>query len=237
MREKLESLKIISSSGQLNVNSQRIIRRRPEILNEIVTHTQWLPENSTLKMRLYCVIFDVLEIPKCQICNKTTKFEERGSPRFNKTCSKKCASKLTMTTLGDRGIKRRAHNRSLTLQQTGFRHAYQKAHATKVQKGIHLPECLRSEYENYRSTCWKVTRQNDLSKLPNIEKRGRCGVNGAYQLDHRFSIFEGFKLGVDPKIIGCIHNLQMIPWKDNCKKNNSCSISLEHLTQQFNQTP
>jgi len=84
-------------------------------------------------------------------------------------------------------------------------------------------------YEDYRLKVFKFTRQQPIYLLDGYEKRGNSGVDGAYHLDHKFSIVEGFKNNIDPKIIGHIKNLQFIPWEENIKKRTKCSITIEEL--------
>jgi len=84
-------------------------------------------------------------------------------------------------------------------------------------------------YLKYRSDVNKITNKQPIGTLDNSDKRGLCGVERAYQLDHKFSVLEGFKQGVDPKIIGNINNLEFIPWEDNLTKGSNCSITLEEL--------
>lgn len=70
----------------------------------------------------------------------------------------------------------------------------------------------------YKREVWRLTYQNDLQQLQHWEKRGRCGVKGAYQLDHIVSINEGWEKGIDPQQIAQWDNLRMIPWKQNRQK-------------------
>jgi hypothetical protein len=56
--------------------------------------------------------------------------------------------------------------------------------------------------------------------LENWDKRGRCGVEGAYQLDHIRSIDWGWKNGIDAEVIAEWDNLRMIPWKTNLLKSS-----------------
>ena len=63
-------------------------------------------------------------------------------------------------------------------------------------------------------------------KIKNIELRGRrCG----YDLDHKYSVYEGFINNIHPKVVGDFRNLEVISIKDNTSKNKKCSISLEYL--------
>lgn len=70
-----------------------------------------------------------------------------------------------------------------------------------------------------------------MQNLPNFEKTGRAGIEGAYQLDHKVSIKYGFDNNIDPEIIGHIENLEMIPWELNRSKDINNSISLHDLQE------
>lgn len=85
------------------------------------------------------------------------------------------------------------------------------------------------EYYKYELMVLKITRQQPINTLSNYNKRGNSGVDGAYHLDHKFSIIEGFKNNVKPEIIGNIKNLEFISWEENLKKRANCSITLEEL--------
>ena len=74
------------------------------------------------------------------------------------------------------------------------------------------------EKQFYKREVWRLTYQNDLESLPNWDKRGLCGVKGAYQLDHIVSINEGYENNIDPEEIAAMENLRMIPWKENRTK-------------------
>ena len=54
------------------------------------------------------------------------------------------------------------------------------------------------------------------NKDPN--KKGRCGVKGAYQIDHIIPIQYGFMNNIPPEKLASPINLQFISWEDNHKK-------------------
>ena len=81
------------------------------------------------------------------------------------------------------------------------------------------------EFKKYRRKVYYWTEKNDLSQLENHEKRSLLG----YHLDHKYSITEGFRNKVAPKIIGSIYNLEFIPYNVNTSKGTKCSITLEEL--------
>ena len=98
---------------------------------------------------------------------------------------------------------------------------------TKIDKGIFWkpddPEYI--EFKKYRRKVYYWTSKNDLTQLKYHEKRSRVG----YHLDHKYSIIEGFKNKVPPKVIGSIDNLEFIPYNVNVSKGTKCSIKLEEL--------
>ena len=55
-----------------------------------------------------------------------------------------------------------------------------------------------------------------------------------YHLDHIYSIADGFKNDVDPKILASIHNLRIIDAMDNLQKGIKSDLTLESLLNLFN---
>jgi len=86
-----------------------------------------------------------------------------------------------------------------------------------------------NEYEKYRRSVNSITNKQPIEMLVGYGERGLCGVDGAKQLDHKFSILEGFKQGISPELIGNINNLEFIPWRENMVKGSKCSITIEEL--------
>lgn len=77
----------------------------------------------------------------------------------------------------------------------------------------------KSEKRKYVYKCNLVTKQFDLSSLPNSDKpRGLCGVKGAYQLDHIIPLQYGFDNNISPEIMGHIDNLRFVTWEENNSK-------------------
>lgn len=75
-------------------------------------------------------------------------------------------------------------------------------------------------WKQYKAKVWSIT-YNSLKSNPileNFNKRGRCGVNGAYQIDHIIGIKSGFENSIPAEEIGKYSNLRMLPWKENRNK-------------------
>jgi hypothetical protein len=75
-----------------------------------------------------------------------------------------------------------------------------------------------TDWEKYKNEVWRLTNAQPLHLLENFDKRGPSGQEGAYQIDHIYSILKGFKNSVPPALIADIKNLEMLPWLDNVKK-------------------
>lgn len=54
-----------------------------------------------------------------------------------------------------------------------------------------------------------------------------------YEVDHIFSIIDGFKAGVDPRIVGHIANLQILTKKENRDKYMRSDQTLEQLLEKI----
>jgi len=86
-----------------------------------------------------------------------------------------------------------------------------------------------NKFNKYKRLVMNETNKQPIHLLLYYNLRGLNGTDGAYQLDHKYSIYEGFKNDIKPKLIGGINNLEFIPWEENLKKGISCSITLEEL--------
>lgn len=108
---------------------------------------------------------------------------------------------------------------------------YTEATETKIARGIAIPKEQKTDWELYREQVFNHTYkswQHHQDKInPLGLERGR-----EYELDHKFSITEGFKQGVDPAVIGHFSNLELIPKSVNRSKRIRCSITLEELLRQ-----
>lgn len=111
---------------------------------------------------------------------------------------------------------------------------YIEATNTKISRGIAIPKDQKSTWELYREQVFNYTYRNWKHHQDKINplglKRGR-----GYELDHKFSITEGFRQRVDPAIIGHFSNLELIPKSVNRSKRTQCSITLEELIKAYTQ--
>lgn len=107
---------------------------------------------------------------------------------------------------------------------------------TKIERGWIIPDEFLSDYQIYRK---KVKRLTEVTYKvyksiinPNNLERVTNGKNG-FQLDHKYSIIEGFLNNVEPEVISHHCNLQMIEWSSNRAKSKRCDIDLEQLKNEI----
>jgi len=108
----------------------------------------------------------------------------------------------------------------------------QRIKINHIDKGVAPYSNILSDYEEYSKIVRNNTDKRAVS-LPNYDLMGTCNTPGAFQLDHKFSILEGFNNNIPPWIIFNIVNLEMIPWKENTSKGTKCSISKDKLIDDF----
>lgn len=148
---------------------------------------------------------------RCQPCagregRAASNKQVTGRPKGSKTCLEKRMSHSRP------GSGSRLNN-SLTFEQRMQGIARRNGYETYEEYRTSL-----DAWEAYKIDVWRITNQQPLHLLENYDKRGINGEDGAYTLDHIYSIRKGFNNNVPPDEIGTISNLQMLPWLDNIIK-------------------
>lgn len=106
--------------------------------------------------------------------------------------------------------------------------------ANKEQSYEWIPLADYEDFELYKYRVWECTNKQNIKSLDNYELRGRSDLsNSAHHLDHKYSMFQGFKDNIPPFIIGNICNLEMLYYFDNISKGKKCSITKEDLLSSF----
>jgi hypothetical protein len=55
-----------------------------------------------------------------------------------------------------------------------------------------------------------------------------------YNLDHKYSVYDGFINGIQPEIISSVNNLQILPEHENISKHKNSCITLQELLEGYN---
>ena len=109
-----------------------------------------------------------------------------------------------------------------------------KQSKTGKTKRKNRPANEMSEYRRFVTFYTRLSIKNYGQTLENIDLRCNHAENkNAYHIDHMLSVYEGFHRNIPPYIIGSIHNLKVIPWRENISKSSSSSISEEELFNRF----
>jgi hypothetical protein len=106
-----------------------------------------------------------------------------------------------------------------------------KQYITKCNTGIITPKEKRSLRSIYYAEVKKITTANWIKYFDKInpERLNRSEWN----LDHIFSIQEGFRQSIPPYVIGHWTNLQMLRPNENYSKGKRCDKTQEQLFKDF----
>jgi ribosomal protein L40E len=145
-------------------------------------------------------------VKKCPNCSEDMYFTSKKGllkSTQNKTVCNKCSTYIHNKTFNN--IITEEHRKKMRASKAGF--SSWEEYVEKYPKK-----------QFYKREVWRLTYKHPLETLTNWDKRGRCGVDGVYQLDHIVSINEGWKGGIPAEEIAKWENLRMIPWKENRSK-------------------
>jgi len=184
---------------------------------------------------IFLILNDMNEPQRCKCCDNFTSLV-RGPLRYREFCSVSCKNKWMYenTDIAQR-ISNTVKKYAKFAKETGLKYKQiNKKLKTQINNGSIMNPAAKSDFEKYKLLVRKITDRQELCELENIEKRGRIDLRAdCYHLDHKYSIKEGFKNYIPPYIIGSIYNLAMIPHRENCSKQDKCSLSLNELIRIF----
>lgn len=190
--------------------------------------------NVSFSEKCYNIINDINKIILCKCCNKNKPTFLRISTGYRDFCSHECKNKwIYENTNVKEQIKQSSIKSYNNFSKQEIREQQNKRLQTMVDRNIITDISERNLKYHYSREVWRFTNSSDIKKLKNFEKRGAINIDGTYQLDHKYSIYQGFKDNIPPWIIGNICNLEMISSKENSSKKQKCSISKDELFNFF----
>jgi hypothetical protein len=104
-----------------------------------------------------------------------------------------------------------------------------KQYQTKVSKGQIIPVELRSSRDLYYAAVIKLTKQTWIMHFDKINPNRLTRSSNEYNLDHIYSIQEGFRNSIPPYIIAHWTNLRMLTSTKNSSKGRRCDKTLIEL--------
>lgn len=105
---------------------------------------------------------------------------------------------------------------------------YKKQLKTKVSKGIINDPMILDDFEKYRREVRNLTEKN-YKKFKHLINPLQIKRNKKYHLDHKFSIYEGYKQNIPSDVISHWVNLEITDGTINQSKGIKCSYSLDQL--------
>lgn len=105
----------------------------------------------------------------------------------------------------------------------GVQVAWNKGHRKQESLAIiSRDDPVYSNFRKYRNRVSVRTRKTYQKFKEEINPTnlllGKCGIEGAHQIDHIISVREGFDKGISIEEISARENLQILSWLDNVKK-------------------
>jgi len=89
------------------------------------------------------------------------------------------------------------------------------------------------QYKNYMKKVYRITRKNWSEYKENIPNNHLRGFSSGFELDHMYSIYDGFINNVEPEVVGHWKNLRVVTRKENREKSQNSILSLEYLMSEI----
>ncbi len=251
MKQKLIEY-LENSPENYNKSSTRYLyKREPELWKWVLESTSFLPEDALPKQRIWHILNDKTEIPKCPTTGENVKWWENRyltySSRSAKASCKDHAARRQSTYKEKTGfdhwnLKDNADGytkfQNTSLEKWGVKNPMQsdivkaKALQSKIDNGVCRTDEEKSalelymiEVENHTKDSWYYS----YSRInPDGLERGK-----EYHLDHIYSRKAGFDNNIPPEVIGHWTNLRMLSSKENNGKNSKCDKTKEQLYEDY----
>lgn len=243
LKERLEQ--IMNNDITCNKSATKYLyKRNPEIWQEVLNLTQFLPPDAKAKRRIWHIMNDVWEIPKCPITNlevkwwdnrylgtantsaRTTLLNKQGKLQNQSEAVNEKRKQTQLRKIRDNEVVP-YEDRTVDMKQY-----VPKILATKVEKGMITPIHLKTEREIYQYYVKEATKESWNRHFDTINPN-RVPRGNDYHLDHIYSIHQGFIDGIPPYIIAHWTNLRMLTHSENESKQTRCDKSIDQLFEDF----
>lgn len=268
MKQKL--IDILENDNSYNKNAPRRLQRtHPDLWQEILNATDFLPKDAKPKQRVWHVLNNTYSRPTCPETGEYVKWWEnrylttssrsastarRNRLGLNKTNTKEAVEKRANTIRkgyasgrlkAKKWSKDEIKNRyekikTATIEKYGVHSTLllpevrEKQYNTKIDKGLITPHELKSDRQKYYEEVGRLTKINWINHFDKINPNRLD--RSKWNLDHIFSVQEGFKQNVDPAIIAHYTNLRMLEPSKNYSKGMRCDKTLEQLLEDYNKS-
>lgn len=104
-----------------------------------------------------------------------------------------------------------------------------QASETRAALGLTVPLSERDGFAAYRKRVNNLTSTSYKRHSDKVNPDGLTRSRSDYNVDHVFSVLEGFKQNIPPEMIGHWTNLRMLSVKENRIKDSRCDKTLDQL--------
>lgn len=176
---------------------------------------------------------------KCSLLNedqqakrKATMLDRYGveEPTMNDAIRQKAAASLKQAHANDPDIAVRIIQTKNAAYGDGWADITKKTKSTQIANGRWIDPAKRTEWAAYKFDVKKATllsyKEHKEQLNPTDLPFGVC----QYQIDHIFSVRQGFEDGISPSVIGHWCNLRVIWHTENKSKHTKCGHTIEELT-------
>lgn len=205
----------------------------------------------------------LLNPKKCKNCSNDISYEYRESDYCSKKCSSACINLNRNGTKYNMSVEGLSNIIKTNREKTGYKVGEYESNPN-ICVNCNLPldfskrfrkccskKCLTEygrknmvEYLIYKSDAsfkFSLNDYPDKFDFSLIEKHGwyspsnskKPNINGVSR-DHMISIKDGFRFGIDPKLIAHPANCKLMVHSENISKNKNSSITIEELIERIN---
>jgi hypothetical protein len=105
-------------------------------------------------------------------------------------------------------------------------------HESMIDRGFRYSDDDLTRLEKYRRDVYRLTEHNIRTYSDEIKNISMRSTD--FHLDHIYSVSTGFKNNIDPELISCVPNLQILPYSLNISKQARCWITITELNERYN---
>lgn len=254
---------IISDDKSYNKSSTRYLyKSHPDIWKEVLLVTSFLSDDAKPKQRIWHILNDVYSIPVCPMTGKNVKWWENRYLETSSVSAKTLLahSKGKYKDIYTEEINKRRQDGNLKAVKNGRKYRtgstelekekryntnlerYGNIHPTKtlefrkylsdiqIKNGA-TPRHLRSLRQLYYDEVKRITRNNWREHFDKINPLRKD--RSVTDLDHIYSIQQGFLDNIPPYIIGHWTNLRMLSPSENYSKGMRCDKNQDQLFEDF----
>lgn len=157
LKEVLHQYNVLYQTGKLNPNATRTVANNLFLDQMVKQYTSFLPETTTLRERLYCIVNNITTLQLCPVCGTQLKIKSTGKLEYFSYCSRECAYQS----------KQRTENKKQTmLQRHGVEYTGQ---SEELRKKMQQTCTQRYGVEN-------VFQDNEMQQTIRKQNRKRYGV-------------------------------------------------------------